>query len=48
LRNTQLNGKGHVFSTDPTASLGGTNGRVYENEQAIPQADPIRVIRRRV
>jgi capsular polysaccharide biosynthesis protein len=48
LRNTQLNGKGHAFSTEPITSLGETYGRTYENEQAIAQTDLVRVIRRRV
>lgn len=47
LHNAQVNGKGHVPPADSMTSLADIYGRVYENEQAIPQADPIRVIRRR-
>jgi capsular polysaccharide biosynthesis protein len=47
LRNAQLNGKGHVPPTDSMASLGDIYGRGYENEQTIPQTDPVRVLRRR-
>lgn len=47
LRNAQLNGKGHVPPADSIASLADIYGRVYGNEQAMPQTDPVRVIRRR-
>jgi capsular polysaccharide biosynthesis protein len=47
LRNTQLNGKGHVPPTGSILSLDDLYGRAHESEQAIPQTDPVRVIRRR-
>jgi capsular polysaccharide biosynthesis protein len=44
LRNLQLNGRGHDFTAGPYDAYRGP----YENEGALPQLEPIRVIRQRL
>jgi capsular polysaccharide biosynthesis protein len=48
LRNLQLNGQGHSFPTDFAGGVHDAYGQTYENGGALPQIDPIRVIRRRL